>query len=584
MIVLCLIASDKLGGINGVLARLLCWPAGLASPIHDHAEASCWMKILAGTMLETRYQFPGDDVARDADLDAAHRNGQLHETKRTELRPEAVAYIDDSLGIHRMGNASTLAPAVSLHIYSPPIHRCRVFDESSAATREVSLGCANAAQNPFTTSDLALGGRVGDVLETSLISCNGSPLPTPNATATVADLIARLREMFKPASSSSSQSSSSSPPASSLSSSSSSLTRLAASMRRLEQSQAVSHLLATARLASDEWDEYVHFSEQRYVRVLLGFNESFSLVRRRKRRYCLRRHFFHHDNNQVLNCWLPGQTTPVHEHAERDAYVRVVAGALRLQHYDSNGNVTQTDELNGGGCRYYGGRALGQHTLGTAGDEAAVSLHVYSPPMLALECAHEKSVPVVWCSKALAAPSGDDEVLARAAAGRVYGSLQTFVGALARALAAAELEQPAACPVLTLLRNFTLSEAEVAAHAASGTTRWLVGVDERFSVVIRFWPTDDRRASAPHAHARSRTYVKLLHGRFENLIYANASGDDDEPSRVDAYNEGDVVEMSDPSVVHAMRCVSAAASLGVTLHVFTPPLDLAALGTDLDLQ
>lgn len=441
------------------------------------------------------------------------------------------------MGIHRMGNASSSAPAMSLHIYSPPIHRCRVFDEQTCATRQVTIGVANAVHNPFTTADLTLGARFGDALLQSPAS------PLSEGPATVAALVAALRNTFLHA-----------PPHDTLT------------------AQRVASLLATARLDAAEWDEYVHFSEQRYVRVLLGFNESFSLV---------------------LNCWMPGQTTPLHQHENRDAFIRVVAGQLVLQHYSNDdddddeqgggGKPTQRDELACGSCRFYSSNSIAAHTLGNETEEAAVSLHVYSPPLLALECSEHQheTVPVVWCSKALA-PSTDDDVLARAAAGRVYGSLQTFTAALGRALEQADESGASTCPVQTLLTNFTLSENEVEAHAVSGTSRWLVGFDQRFSLVIRFWERSDEQPSAPHSHGASHTYVKVLHGKFENIVYTDA--DANEVASSTTYEEGAVFKMNDPSVTHAMRCLCTRSRLGVTLHVFTPPLDLGKLGQDLDLK
>ena len=128
---------------------LLCWPAGLASPVHDHAEASCWMKILSGSMREVRYRFPGDDDgdggANGRDSSGALDESQLEQLSVTDLKAESAAYIDDSRGLHKFGNASASEPSVSLHIYSPPFDRCRVFDERSGAGREVSLKVRPAA-------------------------------------------------------------------------------------------------------------------------------------------------------------------------------------------------------------------------------------------------------------------------------------------------------------------------------------------------------------------------------------------------------------------------------------------------------
>lgn len=45
---------------------ILCWGEGQASTIHDHADSHCFMKMLKGDLIETRYSWPetehqGDD-------------------------------------------------------------------------------------------------------------------------------------------------------------------------------------------------------------------------------------------------------------------------------------------------------------------------------------------------------------------------------------------------------------------------------------------------------------------------------------------------------------------------------------------
>lgn len=37
---------------------LLCWGEGHGSPIHDHADAHCFMKILQGGLSEVRFEWP----------------------------------------------------------------------------------------------------------------------------------------------------------------------------------------------------------------------------------------------------------------------------------------------------------------------------------------------------------------------------------------------------------------------------------------------------------------------------------------------------------------------------------------------
>lgn len=37
---------------------ILCWNPGKGSPIHDHAESSCFLKVLDGKLKETKYEVP----------------------------------------------------------------------------------------------------------------------------------------------------------------------------------------------------------------------------------------------------------------------------------------------------------------------------------------------------------------------------------------------------------------------------------------------------------------------------------------------------------------------------------------------
>ena len=93
---------------------LLCWPAGVTSPIHDHARASCFMRVLEGELVETLF-------ASDA------RANALVPGRVACVRAGEVVFIDDSVGLHRVANASATACSRSLHLYSPPITHCRVW-------------------------------------------------------------------------------------------------------------------------------------------------------------------------------------------------------------------------------------------------------------------------------------------------------------------------------------------------------------------------------------------------------------------------------------------------------------------------
>lgn len=86
---------------------MLVWTPGKGSPIHDHGNAHCLMKILRGNLTETRYAFPeGQGVAPMKIL-----------SEKTH-KENAVAYMADELGLHRVSNKGSDF-AVSLHCKNP---------------------------------------------------------------------------------------------------------------------------------------------------------------------------------------------------------------------------------------------------------------------------------------------------------------------------------------------------------------------------------------------------------------------------------------------------------------------------------
>jgi cysteine dioxygenase len=48
------------------------------------------------------------------------------------------AFIDDSMGYHKIGNPSLHNPAVTLHLYCPPFAHCKVW---MGLNEESQLGC-----------------------------------------------------------------------------------------------------------------------------------------------------------------------------------------------------------------------------------------------------------------------------------------------------------------------------------------------------------------------------------------------------------------------------------------------------------
>jgi len=96
---------------------ILCWGPGMGSSIHDHTDSHCFVKVLDGSLLETRYAWP-----EDSESPMEETGSDLHNTN-------GVTYISDKIGLHRMENPSHSDCTVTLHLYIPPFDHCRVFDQ-----------------------------------------------------------------------------------------------------------------------------------------------------------------------------------------------------------------------------------------------------------------------------------------------------------------------------------------------------------------------------------------------------------------------------------------------------------------------
>jgi len=105
---------------------VLYWKPGQETRIHDHAASRCWASTLAGETTESVYipyyasdEKPSTDpnVCPDFILSnkAVHKVGD-------------VGYIEDDLGVHKLGNNSCEHDAITLHLYSPPIRELTLFE------------------------------------------------------------------------------------------------------------------------------------------------------------------------------------------------------------------------------------------------------------------------------------------------------------------------------------------------------------------------------------------------------------------------------------------------------------------------
>lgn len=96
---------------------VLCWSPGQRSPIHDHAQSTCGVRVISGEAVETRFD-------RDAD-------GFLHPVA-VERFPEGSTAGSQDADIHEIANASD-RDLVTLHVYSPPLGRMKTYDAPTQA-------------------------------------------------------------------------------------------------------------------------------------------------------------------------------------------------------------------------------------------------------------------------------------------------------------------------------------------------------------------------------------------------------------------------------------------------------------------
>ncbi|KAJ4270345.1 hypothetical protein NW762_002024 [Fusarium torreyae] len=121
---------DEGNGKSNLL--VLVWTPGKGSPIHDHGNAHCLMKILKGDLTETRYAFPEENA----------EEGPMKVIAERTYKENSVAYMADELGLHRVSNRGSDF-AVSLHLYTPPNvakKGCHIFDEKTGRRSHVP-GC-----------------------------------------------------------------------------------------------------------------------------------------------------------------------------------------------------------------------------------------------------------------------------------------------------------------------------------------------------------------------------------------------------------------------------------------------------------
>lgn len=135
---------------------ILVWNPSNGSLIHDHANAHCVMKILKGTLVETRYEWPENFIEQQNHY--CPLSPAMKVSKSTELKTGDVAYMADTLGLHRVSNPDPNEVAVSLHLYTPPYAAkfgCHTFDESTGKKTHVPMCSLYSDKGVVLSGELA---------------------------------------------------------------------------------------------------------------------------------------------------------------------------------------------------------------------------------------------------------------------------------------------------------------------------------------------------------------------------------------------------------------------------------------------
>jgi cysteine dioxygenase len=112
-------------------------------------------------------------------------------------------------------------------------------------------------------------------------------------------------------------------------------------------------------ISAELLSEYIHFSDERYSRNLLGYGPQF---------YAL-----------VL-CWQPGQASPIHDHKGASCGVRVIEGVATETSFRWQGERLVEDSV----TTMSAGEVCGSfdddiHEIRNNGTTNLVTLHIYSP-------------------------------------------------------------------------------------------------------------------------------------------------------------------------------------------------------------
>ena len=99
------------------------------------------MRVLQGNLTETIFLNTDIDDHNNKEIDKCSENSTvapLIADRVSELKPFTTAYIHDQIGWHCVGNQSLTEPALSIHLYAPPIFKCQTYCGTGNKKRALS--------------------------------------------------------------------------------------------------------------------------------------------------------------------------------------------------------------------------------------------------------------------------------------------------------------------------------------------------------------------------------------------------------------------------------------------------------------
>lgn len=92
---------------------VICWRSGQRSPIHNHAESTCALKVLRGIATETKFEMT---------------QSKLVKAVSSHDLPESLITASQDADIHQISNLQGEGTdLVTIHIYSPPLLRMKTY-------------------------------------------------------------------------------------------------------------------------------------------------------------------------------------------------------------------------------------------------------------------------------------------------------------------------------------------------------------------------------------------------------------------------------------------------------------------------